>query len=264
MKISVKEVLIESLRLYIKKFIPLAFVSLLVTLISFSFNVINYLQRSIYYFRDYVTVRWAAIILFVFLYYAIEPKLKITSLILINVYFFGENMSIGEAFRSTKGKYWPFLLYEIILSAAKQLINPVVTNLYQMDIPMNVKIFANVSIWVCFSAVFFTLFPMIAIGPKTDHYFRKSIELFKRNVPSILILSAVFYFMRSIPNFKLSQIATDIYMNKNPGEFMTLVSSRINSIVTTVIGLLTYPFISAAQVDVYRRLTVKEEEPVDV
>jgi len=264
MKISVKEVLLESLCLYIKKFIPLVFVSLMVTLISFSFNVINYLHRSIYYYRDYVTVRWAAIVLLVLLYYAIEPKLKMASLILINAFFLGENMSIGEANRSTKGKYWPFLLYEIILSAAKQLINPVVTNLNQMDIPMNIKIFANVSIGVCFSAVFFALFPMIAIGPKTDHYFIKSIELIKKNIPAILIISAVFYIFRSVSAPMLQQTALDMYMNQNPGEFLTLVSLRINFVVTTATELLTYPLISAAQVDVYRRLTEKEVQAVVV
>lgn len=260
MKISVKDVLIESLRLYIKKFIPLVWISLMVTLIGFTLNVINYLHRSIYYYQDNVILRWAAIILLVFMYFAIEPKLRITPLIMINAYLFGENMSIGEAYRSTKGKYWTVLFYEIILRAATQLINLYVTNLNQMDISMNVKMFASTSIYVCFSAVFFTLFPMIAIEQKTNPYFIKSIELIKRNVLSILILSTIFYVMRLIPNLTLSQIAMDMYRSHNPGGSLILASSRINFVVSTAIALLTYPFISAAQVDVYRRLTVKEEE----
>lgn len=102
-------------------------------------NFANYFYGQTFFHSDKIILLWSAIVFLVFIYFVLEPRLLIAPFILINAFLSEENMSIGEAYRKTRDKYWTALLYEIIPSAVAGFRVLFISYIYQTDISFYVK-----------------------------------------------------------------------------------------------------------------------------
>ncbi|MPM41726.1 hypothetical protein SDC9_88382 [bioreactor metagenome] len=236
MKISVKEVLLDALSLDKKKFLPLAGVSLMVTMLGMTSNFVNYFIGQTYLHPDQTFQLWLAIIFLLFVYTVIEPKLLLVPYILINAFLSGEMMSIREAYRDTKGKYWTALLYQLIPGSAAALRIWFIDYLYQTSIPMTITTIISYASSICISSVFFLLFVMIAIEEKTDNYLKKSFALIKRNLPAILLILTFFSVLKTIPNLTLPSLITEVYKRQDNIQALRLAYRIANFLFRQSLG----------------------------
>ena len=260
MKINVKQVLSESLSFYKKNFtdlmgIPLiifAFVALVILIILIpsiiskgSGNILwSFLHQSQIYLFYSVVVLVASIVTIIFF-----PKLYLAMSILINS-LFGENkMTTKQAYDQTKGKYWPMIGCSFLVAL---WYIPIIVIILLVKIP-----FANLlnSIYAAFvSSFYYTLFPMIAIEPRTNHYLRKSNKMIKGNYFSALTLIFITSTLLTI----ITEVLTHIFQG-------TTAKLLISAIVCIVAFLFLYPFNSTVTVIVYRQLKENQEpiEPIE-
>ena len=247
MKINVKQVLSESVSFYKENFRN--FIG-----ISFVVFVFMAFMQAMGFTLDILTnspLQW--LLLFFLLMYGILipaiiilPKVYLAMPILINS-LLGENkLTTKQAYHLTKGKYW--LMIGCSLLVGILYVPPMVIMIYA-KIPFAAVIS---SIYTAFiTSLFYTLFPMIAIEPRTDRYLRKSINMIKGNYIEVLILTFITATLLAVINGALRYILQ--------GKTTELL---IVGMVYAIVCFFVYPFTSTVTVIVYRQLK-RSQEPFE-
>jgi len=242
MKINIKQVLSESASFYKENFKKLIGISFIVFIFMVFMQVTGYTQTI---FTSHPSLFWLYfIVIDAILILAIItlPKLALTMSILINS-LFGENkLTTKQAYRLTKGKYW--LMVRCFMLVGILYIPFVVM------IPMKIP-FASIISSICvpfISSLFYALFPMIAIEPKTKQYLRKSIKMIKGNYRSILILTFLTLTLLNVVNGAL------IYLFQGQTTALFIIG-----LLYTIVYFFVYPFISTVTIVVYRQLKANQQ-----
>jgi len=243
MKISIKQILSESVSFYkgnFKNLIGLSFVILIYTI----------LMLSMEYTPTILTNHTSWLLLYIFIIFGLLipmmillPKIYLAIPILIDA-LLGENkLTTIQAYRQTKGKYWLMVWCSLLVGI---LYVPLMALTLYAKIPFAAPI--N-QIYISFIApLFYTLIPMIAIEPRTNRYLRKSIKMIKGNYINVFILNSITLTLITAIHGTLSYIFQ--------GKTAVLL---IFNMVYAIAYFFIYPFASTVTVIVYRQLRGSQE-----
>lgn len=246
MKINIKQVLSESVSFYKENFKNIIGISFIMFVFMAIMQAVGYTQIMITEHPSWLWSYIIAIYAILILAIIVMPKLYLAMPILINSLLGESKLTTKQAYRLTKGKYW--LMVGCSLLVGLFYVPPVMVTLYA-EIP-----FATVirQIYVAFIAVlFYTLFPMIAIEPRTDRYLRRSIKLVKGNYIEVLILNFVTVTLLTVINGALTYILQ--------GKTTALL---IVDVAYAIVYFFVYPLASTVNVIVYRKLN-ESKEPIE-
>ena len=246
MKLNVRQVLSESASFYKENFKNLMGISFMVFIFTASVQVMGHMQTML---KGYLL--W--LLLFILVMLAVEilviiffPRLFLSMLVLINSLLDKNKMTMKEAYRQTKGKYWLMVGCSALIALC--YIPGIVLVLYT-KIPFAALI--N-SIYIAFiTSLYYTVLPMIAIEPRTGRYLRRSIQMIKGNYISVLILTLITTTILAAIN----GVMTYIFQGKPTG---LLVIGAIYKIVY----FFVYPFSSTVTVIAYRYLKGSQKQDI--
>ena len=233
-KIKVMQVLFASVVFYKMYFKRLAGISIFMFALYVSFALV-YLLPTFEEGRQLTGAEGSfifAYIVFVMVALAFLPKISIAMPFFINSLMNGDEVTIGQAFRQSRGKYWRWVGCILLLSV------PIII-LMILGTPWIVIHIAT----AFFSALFYMFCPMISIEPKTNRYLRKSFNMIKGNYKPALIfilitvtsLSTIGHVIRHILQNSTTALATF-------------------AMISALIYFFAYPFAETVEVIVYRQL----------
>jgi len=239
MSIQVKQVLSGAISFYsksYKRFVGFCFTFFVLT-------VFLPANQDLTITKDFPTLlllsRMMPIVSIVFL-----PRLYLSLLIVINSQLDNQIMSWRKAYQLTKGKYWKFigctLLAVLILLPASLLLT------FGKTLPLTLAGCVSTTLIM---ALFFTMYPVIAIGSDTKQYLAKSMELIKGNYRSVLALT----FISPVLLLSIEKLSSYIFSGKP----LILLCSAI---VLLVLRLFSLPFTGIVTVMVYRQLNGETKE----
>lgn len=246
MKISVRKVLLEAASFYKENFRYLAVTSLLLCVlfaipsVAIAPNMVITQGALIWLF---IGLEWAWIVLIIIF----MPKFFLAIEIIINSSLDENRMTLGEAYRRTKGKngnFWGRSILVALMGAVPYVV------ILLLKIP-----FAYIigPVYMAFIAsLYYMVVPMIALEPKTTRYLRKSAKMIKGNYLMILLL----YFITATLLALLTGIVTHIFT----GDAIALL---ITNIVHYLIYFFVLPFSETVRVMVYRHLPKAEPDIVE-
>ena len=207
MKIRVKQVLLKSAVFYKENFKHLAGLSFAI------FAILAFIEVGTYVFdlleenpiwADLFELAELSLIILVFflviLVIAILPKLYLTMIILINSLLSKSKITLGEAYRQTKGKYWLTVRCFLIVWLPLILI----------------EVFSTRTALICEIFIipyFYVLFPLIAIEPRKKYYLRRSFKMIEGNYPAALLLNL----LTSTLWMAIYDALTSFYQGKSTG-----------------------------------------------
>ena len=160
------------------------------------------------------------------------PKISMAMPFLINSLMNGTEVTIGQAFRQTRGKYWRWVGCIFLLSV------PVII-LMILGTPWIVIPVAT----AFFSALFYMFCPMISIEPKTNRYLRKSFDMIKGNYKPALI----FVLITATSLAVIGHVIRHILQN-------SATALATFAMISAFVHFFTYPFAETVEVIVYRQL----------
>ena len=243
MKINIKQVLPEAFSVYTKNFKSLAVISFFMALFTVAFTAVNLVQRYMTYTNEKealvamgLSLVMTAVLILVIVF---MPKLYLSMPILINSLFYKKSLSVGEAYRQTRGKYWTYVGYSFLMGLCA--MPALVLSLSKIPfisllIPLNTSLV---------NALFYTLIPMIAIEPTTVNCLKKSVGLIKGNYLPVLALVLITTTAVAL----IERIFTALFA----GEFIALL---IIGLVHAVVYFFVFPFSNIVSVIVYKQLSI--------
>jgi len=234
-KISVKQVLSESISLYKENFKKMAVISL----VMFAYYVLSQLMGRMTAIADehpyliWVALALSIVVLFVVIIFL--PKLYLAIMIWFNSLLEKNKMTFGESYRRTQGKYWLSVgcMFLMVLWYMPMVIF--------REKPFGVEVRTLYAAFV--TSFFYTLFPMIAIEPRGRRYLRRSVQLIKGNYISALMLT---FIMATIPAM-MNRVFIHVFQGK-PAELYWI------GVIYELISSFILPVVYMAQVIVYRQL----------
>jgi hypothetical protein len=203
-KIRVKQVLLKSAVFYKENFKHLAGLSFAMFMVLMLTEVSTYLSAVLEKNPEWADLfelaELSAIIIFAILIIAILPKLYLIMIILINSLLSKSKMTLGEAYRQTKGKYWLTVRCFFIVWLPLILIG-----IFSTRLALICEIFII--------PYFYVLFPLIAIEPRKKYYLRRSFKMIEGNYPAALLLNL----LTSTLWMAIYDALTSFYQGKSTG-----------------------------------------------
>ena len=233
-KISVMQVLFAAVVFYKMYFKRLAGISVFMFVFYMNFVVV-YILPTLEEGRPLTGAEGLfifAYIVFVIATFAFLPKISMAMPFFINSLMNGDDVTIGQAFRQSRGKYWRWVGIFLLLSVPTIILMILRT-------PHIVTIIAIAS----YSAFFYMLCPMISIEPKTNRYLRKSFNMIKGNYKPALIFILITVTSLSAIGYVIRQ-----FMQNSATALATL------SVISAAVYFFAYPFAETVEVIVYRQL----------
>ena len=235
MKINVRQVLSESASFYKGNFKNLAGISLAVIVFTALNQITGYAARSLFTDRPFWLTLFSFLILAVsILQIILMPKLYMAILILIDSLLDNNKITVRQAYRQTKGKYW--LMAGCSIAVALFCIPAILITFTKIPFASGVS---KIS-FALISSLFYALFPMIAIEQRKKRYIRKSVKLIKGNYFAVLALALVTDTFLDV----IKEVLIYIFQNN---------TITVN-ILYSAAYFFVYPFANIAAVIVYRRL----------
>jgi len=244
MKINVKQVLSESASFYKKNFKHLIGLSLSIVMLPVFFvELMSYMETILKDYPLWLALFGIIMLVILILFIITFPKLSLAMPILIDTLLDENRMTTRQAYRETEGKYWLTVGY-FMLFALFLMPFIMVTMLAKVSFD---SVF--ISLFMAFiTPLFYPLFPLIAIEPRTNRSFRKSVQMIKGNYIAVLILTLITTTLLGIIN----GILIDILKENSTALSIVKISYQI-------VQFFLYPFSSIVTVIVYRKL--KNAEP---
>ena len=239
MKINITQVLSESASFYKEHFKKMMGISFAVFVFTALMQVTGYTftkQSQWLWLLVCVIVIYTVLIAMII----ILPKLYMAMPILINSLLGKKPLTAKEAYRETGGKYWLMVRCAILIGI---VYIPFISIVFT-KIPYAAAISSVCMAFV--SSLFYTLFPMIAIEPRTNQYIRRSVGMIKENYLSVLILTLLTNTLLSV----ILGILKEIFQGN------TTVSIIIG-VMYAAVCFFVYPFANTVSVMVYRQLKDK-------
>jgi len=235
MKLSIREVLTESWGLYKDKFDKLAVFAVLAFLYALFGAFSSYYLAVFGNTNQYMALMLISMVITI----VIGPKFIMAIYIYINDIFNGEPAGFINALNRTKGKYWRFVGYTLLLSLI--FIPFSVTLGILSDLPgTNILL---LFLFALFGASFYLVYPMIALDNNGKQFISRSAGLIKGNYMVILCLVLLTSSIVTLPYNVLLTVG-----DFSPLELLIIASgvALINFFVST--------FGYVVCVSVYRRL----------
>ena len=232
MKIGVKQVLSEAMNYWRRYFKKLAMISFFMFLLNVFVYVLFYIPL------EEAPLGWVPIIVIMaFLMIIFLPKHYMAVRILFYSMMYENDMTIKQAYRQTKRKYWRWWGYLLII------ILPALV-LMIIGIP-----FANIIsvIFVSFARAFiYALSPMIAIEEKPNISLKKSIKMIKGNYLPILVIVIITATSLSV----VSAIFSSIFRTET-------IEYLVFGMAFSIAYFFIFPFVAITEVVVYAQLKEK-------
>ena len=230
MKIGVKQVLSEAMNYWRRHFMRLAMISFIMFLLNVFMYVFQYIPP------EGSPLSWVLIGV-TFLMIIFVPKHYMAVRILFYSMMHGNEITIRQAYRQTKGKYWRWVGYILII-----ILPALVLMLSRIPFPYIIS-----AIYVALiSALLYTLSPMIAIEDKSNISLKKSIKMIKGNYLPILVIVIITVSLLSVTNGTFYRV------------FETeTVAHLIFGTAFAIAYFFIFPFVAITEVIVYVQLKEK-------
>ena len=243
-KLSVKEVLADSVRLYLQHFRLLALPAFFLVLLQVFSALFSYCME-VYQGNPVLLLGvGTAFIILGFVLLLLAPKVSIALYILIDNQFIVHNkhpLTFTSAMKQTYGKYWPTIGYSLLLGLAMAI--PSVA-LMRWNIPY--MSFINVVFFAVIMAYYYFLLPMIAVGPETGGYATRAAKLAKGNYFRLLLLQAI-----TVSSVALFSSICDLFVY-SPAEKLLV------GLAVICIYFFSTPFAYVTAIVAYRKLVKKK------
>ena len=232
MKIGVKQVLSEAMNYWRRYFKKLAMISFFMFLL----NVLVYVFPHIPPEGALLGLVLVAAVIFMGIFIFL-PKHYMAVRILFYSTMCGNEITTRQAYRQTKGKYWRWVGYILII-----MLPMFVLLLVRMP-------FAHIisTIYVALASTFlYALSPMIAIEDKPNISLKKSIKMIKGNYLPILVIVIITVSLLSV----ISRIFYSVFETET-------VAYLIFGMSYAIAYFFIFPFIAITEVIVYAQLKEK-------
>ena len=235
MRISIKKVMSEAASFYRSNFNYIVKISLIICALQafFLLRIPISPSPSVIVLIVILIVIWSTMVL------VFWPKLILAILIIINSLLDGVKITLAEAYRQAKGKYWIVLSRYLIIGVI--MFVPVLI-IFLMRLPYPGAI-GNIITWPILSA-FYVLNPIIALEQKTTNYFSKALQKIKGNFVTALKL----HFLTTTSLAIAYAVLSNVFGGRT-------TATVIVEIFYTLISVVVYPFAASKVVIVYRKLS---------
>ena len=196
MKINIRTVLLESWDFYKENFRKLAIFAMMGLAYSVLYAFNNYYNAI----HGQTPQYWLFLLLIIAIAILFSPRFILAIPIYISRLFAGEEISFLEAYKRTRGKYWAFIKYYLIIMLL--FIVPVALLL---NVPF-FQVYFALAMTIVAIPLFFVV-PAISLEGRTKGFLSRSIELVKANIANLLILQVLTNAIFSV----LSGFLTEIY-----------------------------------------------------
>jgi len=251
LKLSLSNVLSESISFYKKNIVYLLGFSIIYVmndLMWASFDIVLFvhagmeesMERLAFTMRIFpLFFMWVAA-LFVF-----GPRFILAIILFINHLMEGKKITLIQAYKRTKGKYWLVLGFFVLMVCVRDAPRIIFSYSPHFHSELIHSLYAS-----GIRALFYLLFPIVALTEKSNDYLKRALQMTKGNYLKILLLCAltitltpyVFYIIeRRIDGFPLMFTVMNLY---------------------AIVLLFVFPFAQTVNLVVYRKLT-KETNDIE-
>jgi len=245
-KLKLGEILTESWAFYRANFGKLTVYAAILFLGMSLSNLNTYLNATMFY-ETAVWRVFSSLIILVVMWIVIAPKFFMAIYIYINSLSDGEDISFKQAYRRTKGLYWWYVGTALILGLIA--LPFVIILILIFGLPgsaINNPAFFMLPAMAIFTAVFYLVFPSVALSDVGDGLIRKSLRLVRGNILRILALVLLTSTIIALPyNILFNQFVDSPLTQLKFATGLALV----NIFVST--------FADVVRITVYRKLTMK-------
>ena len=238
MKLSINGILTESWGFYKANFPKLAVYAGLGLLYMLLFNFSTFYPATFETTALYAWLSFAAMIALII----VAPKFVMAVCIYVNALMQGENISFRQAFRATKGRYWRFVGYVVLFSLITLPLLGLFVALSNIRDWNFSNIFSPLFLTVS-TAIFYLLFPLIALEDNGKGLVYKSMQLVVGNFGRILVFVLLTVTIIALPQTILLEIYGEYPLNR--------------LIITSGYALINFfisPFADVVCITVYRKL----------
>lgn len=178
----------------------------------------------------------AGVIVIIFIF---GPRFLLAINVQINSVMEKKGITLVQSYRETKGKHWVMVgcIALMVLIGVLPALLLILLDLYDILFRLHITLY-----FTSIGALFFMLFPLIALSENTDDYIRRTVKLIKGNYIRVFLLSALTISLLS-------------YVNHTVEMQLTEISSRVIwGIFYLLILFFVFPFSQVVVVVVYRKL----------